>query len=104
MSEDYIKKIRIREQAELIKRLRKHPVICMDKQNVTSDAADELEHQQAKVDALTKAITDFREGNYSDPRSYRPNDCPHGAHYWQECGNCDEEYWQSALKQEVSDD
>ena len=54
---------------------------------------------QAKVEELTKAITDFREGNYANSRSYRPNDCPHGTHYWQECANCDEEYWQSVLQE-----
>ena len=70
-------------------------------QDVTADFNYRLEHEelQAKVEELTKAITDFRSGNYSDPRSYRPNDCPHGTHYWQECNNCDEEYWQSVLKQ-----
>jgi len=55
---------------------------------------------QAKVEKLTKAITDFREGNYAHPRSYRPNNCPHGAHYWRECADCDEEYWQSVLEVE----
>ena len=61
--------------------------------------AKEYAFKQAKVEKLTKAITDFREGNYPDPRSYRPNNCPHGTHYWQECANCDEEYWQSVLQE-----
>ena len=68
-----------------------------------SDSLNNVHEQfaelQAKVEELTKAITDFREGNYADPRSYRPNDCPHGTHYWQECANCDEEYWRAALKE-----
>ena len=54
---------------------------------------------QAKVDELTKTIIDFRDGNYPHPRNYRPNNCPHGTHYWDECANCDEEYWQAALKE-----
>ena len=57
------------------------------------------EYYEAKVEALTKAITDFREGNYAHPRTYHPNDCPHGAHYWQDCANCDEGYWQSVLQE-----
>lgn len=33
----------------LIRRLRKHPVWTMDKQNITSDAADLIEQLQAEV-------------------------------------------------------
>jgi hypothetical protein len=61
--------------------------------------AEVIQLLQAKVEELTKAITDFREGNYAHPRTYHPNDCPHGAHYWQDCANCDEGYWQSVLQE-----
>jgi chromosome segregation ATPase len=56
-----------------------------------------IAQRDATIAELTKAITDFREGNYSGLRALR--DCPHGTHYWQECANCDEEYWQAALKE-----
>ena len=49
------------------------------------------------IEVLEKAINDFRNGHYPHPRSYRPNNCPHGKSPWQECESCDEEYWQTAL-------
>lgn len=44
----------LRTTKELIKRLRKHPVITMDKQNVTNDAADKIEEQQKQISELKK--------------------------------------------------
>ena len=76
--------------------LKKAAAICEQRGQGLVDSVIAL---QAEVEELTKAITDFREGNYPDPRSYRPNNCPHGTHYWQECANCDEEYWQSVLQE-----
>ena len=35
--------------SETVRRLRKHPVICMDGQNITSDAANEIERLQAEL-------------------------------------------------------
>ena len=49
------------------------------------------------IESLEKVIDDFRNGHYPHPRSYRPNNCPHGRASWQECESCDEEYWQTAL-------
>ena len=41
---------------ELIERLRKHPVITMDKQNVTSEAADLIEQQAREIRRLGYAL------------------------------------------------
>ena len=50
-----------------------------------------------RVAYLEKAIKDFVGGDYPNPRSMRPNDCPHGIRYWQECTSCDDEYWTSVM-------
>lgn len=49
------------------------------------------------IEQLQAAITNFREGNYPHPRTYRPNQCPHKKYYYEDCGDCDEEYWQSVF-------
>ena len=42
--------------AETIRRLRRHPVFCMDGQNITADAADELERLYAKIHDIDKTM------------------------------------------------
>ena len=51
--------------SDLVTRLRRHPVICMDKQNITSDAADLIEQLQGDNDALHEATDQDQELNAS---------------------------------------
>ena len=51
---------------ETIKRLRNHPVVCMDKQNITGDAADELERLREFIESVTLA-----NGPYQDLNGHR---------------------------------
>ena len=60
------------------------------------DLSISIEHNEQ----LQAAITNFREGNYPNPRSHRPNPCLHGTQYWQECESCSIEYWDSVLPPE----
>ena len=53
--------------------------------------------QHTKIEQYDKAIDDFLEGNYPHPRSYRPDQCPHKRYYYEDCGDCDEEYWSKTL-------
>ena len=53
---------------------------------------------KAEVERYRGAIKKWLCGDYNHPRTYRPHDCPHGIHYWQECDNCETEYWQSIME------
>ena len=66
--------------SDLTKRLRKHPVICMDKQNITSDAADRIDVLEA---ALFKAYCEgYEQGHdhtvdgYYDSPAFNPGVWP----------------------------
>lgn len=64
----------LRTATELLKRLRKHPVWTMDKQNVTADAADLIESLQAEVEALRKQEQRTRIAVYEMLNDYRKGD------------------------------
>jgi len=67
-------------------------------------AADLIESLQAEVERYRKAIKKWLDGDYPNPRAYRPQDCPHGTHYWESCENCETEYWQSVAEPTEKDD
>jgi hypothetical protein len=50
-----------------------------------------------RVVELERGICDFLAGDYPHPRKYRPNKCPHGTDYWQECAACDEAHFENLL-------
>lgn len=56
----------------------------------------------AREKKLEQAIKDFLDGNYAHPRSYRPNNCPHGRYYYDDCNQCDAAHFEAALKNEKS--
>jgi hypothetical protein len=59
---------------------------------------------QAEVNRYRDAIKKWLDGDYPNPRRNRSHDCPHGIHYWQECENCETEYWQSVIEPTEKDD
>lgn len=47
---------------------------------------------------LREGIQAFLDGNYPHPRSHRPNPCPHGIEYWNDCGQCNDEHFERLLR------
>ena len=43
------------------------------------------------------AIQKYLDGDYPHPTYYRPEQCPHEKYYYEECGECDDEYFQGVL-------
>lgn len=71
-----------------------------------SDAGWELENDKLRADlsaALAravraeKAIQDYLDGNYDNPRARRPGKCRHEIWYWETCENCIDEHFTAAL-------
>jgi hypothetical protein len=50
-----------------------------------------------EAERLRQGIQDYLDGNYKSARSYRPGKCPHGLWYFNECENCNDEYFHSLL-------
>lgn len=51
----------------------------------------------AEIKRLRAGIQAMLDGNYPNPRSYRPGQCPHGHLYYEECGACDEAWLKAVL-------
>ncbi|MCZ6897676.1 MAG: hypothetical protein O7D95_03055 [Betaproteobacteria bacterium] len=58
------------------------------------DAAEVIRALQDQVKEYDNAIQRFLDGYYQHPRSYRPDQCPHEKYYYEDCGECDSEYWE----------
>lgn len=43
---------------------------------------------RAEITRLRAGIQAMLDGNYPNPRSYRPGKCPHGLAYYEACENC----------------
>jgi hypothetical protein len=54
---------------------------------------------QEKVRHLTAGIHDYIEGEYPNPRKYRPAFCPHGMAYYETCEQCIDEYFEKLLRE-----
>lgn len=52
------------------------------------------------VQRYRDAIQKYFDGDYPHPRSYRPNQCPHKRYYYEECCECDSEWFIKALSDE----
>ncbi len=63
----------------------------------SNDMVDENIALKATLAAVRGAIQKWLDGDYPCPRSYRPNDCPHGMGYYRECGECEDAYWTKTL-------
>ena len=58
--------------------------------------AEPVCHEAVKrIEELSGAIKDYLSGHYPHPKTYRPDQCPHGKHHWEHCEDCDLEYWKS---------
>lgn len=57
-----------------------------------------LEEAVKSIDQLETGIKDFLTGDYPNPRSSRPNNCPHYVSHWNTCDECDTEHLQGLLK------
>jgi len=90
------------DREELIKLLRswlkqrtvldtKDPLV----KKILQQSTDRIEEDGKRIAELEKSIKNFLSGDYPHPKSYRPNQCPHDKHHWEDCGDCDFEYWQS---------
>ena len=51
-----------------------------------------------EVEFLRGSIRKFLEGDYPHPRTYRPNQCPHEKYYWEDCDQCDGEFFEKILE------
>ena len=63
----------------------------------TGELRQRAERAEQQRDEYKKLITDYLAGDYQHPRAYRPNQCPHGRYHWEECCDCDEEFWTEGL-------
>jgi hypothetical protein len=54
----------------------------------------------AEIERLRTGIADYLSGDYPNPRCHRPNNCPHGRPYSEDCGRCDSEHFQRLLTRE----
>ena len=77
-----------RHQAE-IERLRTVGKEYRDRMREQTKRAKQAEKQR---DQLQAAIDNFLAGDYPHPRAYRPDSCPHGKYYYEECPECDAAY------------
>ena len=66
---------------------------------------------EAEARRLREAIKKFRDGDYPRPRLFRykpwredekPGKCKHGVFYFDECENCDDEYWQEVEREALA--
>lgn len=58
---------------------------------------EELGAAEQNLAIATSAIRAYLKGDYDHPRRYRPDHCPHGTEYWQECAQCDIAHFTNAL-------
>ena len=60
------------------------------------EQADELRKERERLEKGIRAMLD---GDYPNPRQNRPKTCKHNIQYWDECGQCNDEYLASLLNQ-----
>jgi hypothetical protein len=58
-----------------------------------------LETVESKLATITQAVQAYLNGDYDQPKRYRPNHCPHGTEYYNDCAVCDLIHFQKALAQ-----
>jgi molecular chaperone GrpE (heat shock protein) len=58
-----------------------------------------LETVESKLAMTTQAVQAYLNGDYDQPKRYRPNHCPHGTEYYNDCAVCDLIHFQKALAQ-----
>lgn len=63
---------------------------------------DELLAAAAEIDRLRAGIQAMLDGDYPNPRSHRPGKCPHGQPYYEECGECNDDWLTGILNPAVS--
>jgi lipopolysaccharide biosynthesis regulator YciM len=54
---------------------------------------------ERKLATITQAVQAYLNGDYDQPKRYRPNHCPHGTEYYNDCAVCDLTHFQKALAQ-----
>lgn len=59
--------------------------------------AQDLAGYKAEVERLRKGIRDFLDGNYPNPRKHRPDKCGHGIYYYDQCEQCNDDYFVKLL-------
>lgn len=57
----------------------------------------EKQELRERVTELEQGIRNFLAGDYPNPRKYRPHECPHKRNYWEDCCQCNDEYFEKLL-------
>lgn len=57
----------------------------------------DIERKDAEIARLRKGIRDFLDGDYDNPRRYRPAKCLHGRYWYEGCDECDTAHFEKLL-------
>lgn len=79
----------------LIERLERSDPLSKGDKGKAADALIEL--RKALLDAR-KAMMDVVSGEAPSPRHYRPQQCPHGREYYEDCQSCTDETLTEAVQ------